>query len=56
MLSKINKTLKITWEPIQYVVIAVWRYLDYGLRLHKGQSYTFAEVLKGGIKVRMTEP
>ena len=56
MISKISKTLKITWEPIQYTVITVWKYLNHGLRLREGQLYTFAEVPEGGIKGKLTEP
>lgn len=56
MISKISRTLKITWEPIQYTVMAAQKYPDRELGLHKGRLYTFAEVLKGEIKGRLTEP
>jgi len=50
MFSKLRKTLKITWEIVQYVVIATQKYLDRKLGLHEDQSYSFMEVLKGGVK------
>ena len=56
MISKISKTLKITWEPIQYVVRVAQKYLDCRLRLCEGQSDTFAEVPKVGINGRLSEP
>ena len=56
MISKISKTLEIIWEPITYIVIVARKYLNHGLALHKGQSCTFVEVLKGGIKGRLIEP
>ena len=56
MISKISKTLKITWEPIQYIVLLTRKFLDHRVGLREGQSYTFVEVLKGGIKGRLTKP
>lgn len=56
MISKISKTLEITWELIQYIVIAVQKYVDHRLGLCEGQSYNFVKVLKGGIKGRLTDP
>ena len=56
MIGKISKTLEITWELIQYIVIEVRKYLNLWLGLHQGQSYTFTKVLKGGIKGRLISP
>jgi len=50
LFNRISKTLKITREFVQYVVIVARKYLDIGLRLKEGQSYSFIEVLKDGIK------
>ena len=52
----ISNTLEVTWELIQYIVIAVRRYLDHGLGLREDQSYTFTKIMKGRTKGRMIEP